>query len=334
MSSKPAPATPTCISAPTTAHASAEAVTTSHASTPVHTPTRRLRQRTPSATAPRETRSLRRVDELVASGQTEKAISQLRKLIRDVPHSSRGCLRIAALLRETHRVLEAQQVLRAAVEAAPQSLELRETLAELSLEIGQWEEAIVHSKALLRLYPRSLFARDVLAAAYLQRGLIDQALRVTDEMVLLEPSDASNYFKRGVLLQQKGHIGGAMQAFLRVLQMEPEGDAAEESRAAVEMLDNYQIRQVVMLAVEDIPFRLALHHDCAQAVQSRGYLISERGISALSQMRFDDLPAAPPRMASLPLPLSTTPPDITINTSTASRNTIGVPHTLLCPAYA
>ncbi len=113
-------------------------------------------------------------------------------------------------------------------------------------------------------------------------------------MVLLEPSDPANYFKRGVLLQQKGHIGGAMQAFLRVLQIEPDGDAAEESRAAIEMLDNYQIRQVVMLAVEDIPFRLALHQDCAQAVQSRGYLISDRGVSALSQMRFDDLPTAPP----------------------------------------
>jgi hypothetical protein len=76
--------------------------------------------------------------------------------------------------------------------------------------------------------------------------------------------------------------------------MDPESDVADESRSAIEMLDNYQIRQVVMLAVENVPFRLALLKECEAAVASHGFFLSERGVAALSQIRFDDLPDAPP----------------------------------------
>jgi len=137
-------------------------------------------------------------------------------------------------------------------------------------------------------------ARDVLSAAYFQSGQLDQALRITDEMIVLDPTDAANHFKRGVLLQQKGRIAGAIQAFSRVVAMAPESEAAEESRAAIEMLDNYQIRQVIARAVEDMPFRLALLRDPAEAVNSRGYVLSERGIMALARVPLADLPPAPP----------------------------------------
>jgi tetratricopeptide (TPR) repeat protein len=201
---------------------------------------------------------------------------------------------MASLLRESHRSSEAYEILRDAISRAPYSPEARESLAEICLEMGRWDEAIQQSNVLLTLYPRSLFARDVLSAAYLQRGLIDKALRITDEMVSLDPNDASNHFKRGVLLQQKGRVGAALAAFQRVVQMDPESDVADESRSAIEMLDNYQIRQVVMLAVEDIPFRLSLLKECGAAVASRGFFLSDRGVAALGQIRFDDLPDAPP----------------------------------------
>jgi len=243
----------------------------------------------------RETHGLRQADALIASGDIDKALDHLRNLARDLPASTRTSLRMATLLREKHRSSEALDVLRSAVkQAPPRMLPPREALAELCLEVGHWEEAIEHCRIILDVSPRSLLARDILSAAYLQRGQIARALHIVEEMIRLDPNDASNHFKRGVLFQQQGCIGAAVRAFGRVLDMDPEGEAVDEARAALEILDNYQIRQIVTLAVEDIPFRVALREDCADAVCSRGYILSENGLAALSQMRFSDLPAAPP----------------------------------------
>jgi tetratricopeptide (TPR) repeat protein len=248
----------------------------------------------PRKTESRETRSLRRADALAAEGKIDRAMDHLRKLILAVPGSLRGRIRLATLLREKNRAVEALEVLRAAVISAPQNLQPREMLAELCLESGRWDEAVEQCRVLLTVSPNSLAARDVLSAIHLQRGHLEKALRVIDEMIRLDPHDAGNHFKRGVLLQQMGNVGGAVSAFERALEMAPDTEAAEESRIALEMLDNYQIRQVITLAVEDIGFRVQLRRDSTRAVSSKGYILSSSGMIALSQMRFDDLPDAPP----------------------------------------
>ncbi len=242
----------------------------------------------------REVRSLRQADALIASGQKEKALAHLKRLVKQIPESVSGHLRMASLLRDACRALEAVDVLQSAVERAPNDPDPREALADLYLEMGRWDNAIQQANALLALSPRSLFARDILSAAFLQRGMIDLALRVTDEMILLEPTDPANHFKRGVLLHQKGLVSEAIQSFLRVLQIEPESDVAEESRIAVEMLDTFQLRQIVTLLVEDIPFRLRFLQHGNETLLERGYFLSERGLSTIQQMSFENLPPAPP----------------------------------------
>ncbi len=242
----------------------------------------------------KETRGLQKIEALIAQGQTDKAITQLRKLITDLPHTTRGPVRIASLLHERRQSAEALAILRSVVQRVPDAAAAHEVLSEICLEVGRPDEAIDHSLALLKLTPHSLFARDVLSAAYLQCGRLDESLRVIQEMIYLDPLDAAHHFKKGVLLQQKGQLHAATGSFLRVLRMAPESEAADESRAALEMLDGSQIRQIITLAVEDIPFRLRLQRNPEEAVSSKGYLLSEFGLAALSQMRFDDLPDVPP----------------------------------------
>jgi tetratricopeptide (TPR) repeat protein len=159
--------------------------------------------------------------------------------------------------------------------------------------MGRFDEAIAECRALIEQSPRSLFARDLLSAAYLQRGMLDHALRTTDEMIVLDPSDPVSHFKRGVLLQQKGQTVRAVQAFMRVLDMDSEGEAADESRAALEMLDCSQLRQIFTLAMDDWAFRWRLRHNGQEAITSRGFLLSERGLAALAQMHFDEFPQTP-----------------------------------------
>ncbi len=242
-----------------------------------------------------EARRLRRADALAASGQADKAVAVLRRLVRDQPGSTRACLRLASLLRDARRSDEALVTLRHAVTFRPDSLPFREALAELCLEMGRVSDAIAEGRALLQIAPRSLLARDVLSAAYLQSGELSRALGVAEEMIALDPTDGSNHFKRGVLLQQMGRVGPALAAFLRALELEDsDSEVSDECRSAVEMLDGWQMRQIVQIAVENIPFRLQLRRDPAGAVAEKGYLLSERGLYAVSQLSFDDLALAPP----------------------------------------
>ncbi len=264
-------------------------------------PRRRARhaERAAADRAQREERALRQAEALVASGEREQALEQLLGLLREMPESTRASLRVAALLRESRRANEARLVLESAVELAPDAAAPREALAEICLEVGRLDDAIQHSRELLRLLPRSLLARDLLSMAYLQRGYLDKALSITDEMVRLDPTDPAYHFRRGVLLQQQGEVGAAVRAFGRVLEVSEEdgfGDEDEitgEARAALEFLDNYQMRQILMLAAEDVPFRLRLRQAPLEALSAKGYQLSQAGLSALVRIGWEELPAAP-----------------------------------------
>ena len=242
----------------------------------------------------REIRGLRRADHLATQGSIDKALARLQKLINEVPTSARPYLKIAALLRENKSPAEALPLLTQLVFRAPHLLFPREVLAELFLEAGRWDDAIVHGRILLEQSPRSLLARELLSAAYLQKGEFDRALLLTAEMIRLDPNDPGHHFKRGVLLQQKGQVGAAVLAFSRVLEMGGgDVDAADEARAALEMLDSHQIRQIITLAVEDVAFRFRLYRAPEETLAAKGFILSPTGLYALCQMRFDDLPAPP-----------------------------------------
>lgn len=246
----------------------------------------------------RETRSLRRADALVAAGQPDKAVAHLRRLTQTLPGATRASLKMASLLKDSRRVGEALTVLRRATEEAPANPAPHEALAELALEVGAIDEAITSAKLLLALVPRSITARDILSAAYLQRGLLSDALRVAQELCRLDPTEPLHHFKRGVLLQQMGIVGGATEAYLRVLadsagDEEYEDDFVGETRDALEMLDRYQLRQIAILAVEDMVFRANLQRDAFEAATAKGFRLSPAGIAALGRLALDELPQPP-----------------------------------------
>ena len=284
--------------APLSEQAAQEKPDTASAFLPVSAPPR-TPARTPAPPAKRasdrESRGLQKAEDLATKGSIDKALLRLQKLIADVPTSSRAYLKAASLLRENKTPADALPLLLSLVERAPHLIYLREVLAELYLEAGRWDDALLHGHILLKAAPRSLLARELLSAAYLQKGQFDRALTLTAEMIRLDPRDPSHHFKRGVLLQQKGEIGAAVVAFGRVLTMGGgDIDAADEARAALEMLDNHQIRQIITLAIEDMGFRLRLRQSPEETLASKGFILSQTGLFALCQMRFDDLPAPPP----------------------------------------
>jgi hypothetical protein len=66
---------------------------------------------------------------------------------------------------------------------------------------------------------------------------------------------------------------------------------ADEALQAIEYLDNHQMRQIMLLASEDLVFRARLRRDAVGAVGERGFFLSEMGQAALQSVDFDGFAA-------------------------------------------
>ncbi|MCL6518473.1 MAG: tetratricopeptide repeat protein [Armatimonadetes bacterium] len=233
---------------------------------------------------------LKKADELEANGEFEKAIELLNKAIRTAKDKPLLYYRLAVLCRSQRRMDDAILAAKRALRIKPDDLRSRDLLLEILLELGRVDDAIKEAKELLKYSPHSLSARDVLSIAYLQKGMLEKALQVTNELISLDPMSPLNHFKKAVLYQQKGDIGNAVQEFTRVLEMQPDEDTAREARQAIEVLDNYQLRHILMLAAEDYIFRAKLIRDPAAAALERGFYLSYSGMATLKQIQFEELP--------------------------------------------
>ncbi len=72
--------------------------------------------------------------------------------------------------------------------------------------------------------------------------------------------------------------------------MQPDAEMAGDAQQAIDSLDSYQLRHIIMLALEDYIFRAKLVRDPEAAALERGYSLSYSGMAALKQVRFEDLP--------------------------------------------
>lgn len=226
---------------------------------------------------------------LRTDGDLEGAIASLQKALRSAGDKTPVYLELADLYRDQREFDMAVAAVRKAIKRSPNDVHAREILLEMLLELGSFDDAIEESKALLKLAPKSLSARDVLSIAYIQKDMIERALQVTNEMISLDPSSPGNHFKKALLYQQKGDVGNAIHEFTRVLEMGPDQEMAEGAQQAIEALDSFQIRHIVMLAVEDFIFRAKLVRDPESAALERGFFLSYGGMNMLKQIQFDEL---------------------------------------------
>lgn len=222
-------------------------------------------------------------------GDSEAAVATLRKALRSTGDKTHVYIELADLYRGQRKPDLAIEAMRKAIKRRPNDVQAREILLEILLETGRFDDCIEESKALLRLSPKSLSARDVLSIAYIQKDMIERALQVTNEMINLDPSSPANHFKKALLYQQKGDVGNAIHEFTRVLEMNPDDEMAEGAQQAIEALDSFQIRHIVMLAVEDFIFRAKLARDPESAALERGFYLSYSGMNMLKQIQFDEL---------------------------------------------
>lgn len=233
---------------------------------------------------------MKRASNLVEQGMYDEAIANIKEAIALCPGDPKFSVQLANIYRAQNRMGPAIEAMRIAIELNPKDGDLQQQLLRALIEMGRYNEAIAISNKLLKSHPRSLIARDILGIAYLQQGRLDSALKVTNELIHLAPTDAAHHFKKAVLLQQKGEIARAMSSFLLALEMEPEGELADDAREAIAALDSYQLKQVLTLAVEDAVFRAKLALDAETTLAQRGFHLSSAGVSTLKQLELGSLP--------------------------------------------
>ena len=230
---------------------------------------------------------------LAEQGMYDEAIENIKKAMAICPRDPKFSLRLADIYRAQHQIEPAIQAIKHAVELDPLNCTANEQQLRTLLELGRYDEAISASCRFLRMSPKSIFARDILGIAYLQQGMLDKALRVTNDLIRIDPTDPAHYFKRAVLLQQKGEIAEAMAGFTRVVDMDPEGEMADDAREAIAALDSYQLRQLLTIAVEDAVLKAKLSLDPESALTERGFRLSAAGIATLRQIDLNELPNDP-----------------------------------------
>ena len=69
-------------------------------------------------------------------------------------------------------------------------------------------------------------------------------------------------------------------------------ESLHDARQAIDALDDHQIRQIILLASEDLLFRVRLRQNPEGAAQERGFALSPGGYMALHQLDLDGLAAS------------------------------------------
>jgi len=236
----------------------------------------------------RARRLARRALNLADAGRFDEAIACQTEVVVLRPNDGDAHLRLGLLYREVHCIDDALMAFRRATTLDPNQSDPREALIETLLEAGRYPETISEAKVLVRMSARNVFARDVLSVAYLQLGDLERALHMTTEMVRLDPLNAGHHFKRALLYQQQGNLSGALGEYERARDLALAGsELQDDALEALDAMDDFQLRQIFVLASEDLAFRYALIHDVATAASDRGYALTHDGLLRARQFALE-----------------------------------------------
>jgi tetratricopeptide (TPR) repeat protein len=233
---------------------------------------------------------LRRADKEARRERYADAIASLARAVGAGADAYSCTLRIAEMYRSLGDESAALRAAEAAAKQRPELLPARELILSMALERGDFARAIETGRSILKSCPRHIGALDALGAAYVQSGDVEAAIRVANALIRIDPEAPVHRFKKALLCQHYGDVSQAVQEFTQAILLDPSGTHAADAREALENLDTYQLNQIVTLAIEDTVFRVKLTRDAVEAVEERGFCLSETGKQILLELGSRILP--------------------------------------------
>jgi tetratricopeptide (TPR) repeat protein len=145
-------------------------------------------------------------------GNTNGAIAQYRKAIAIDPHLPGVHFELAELLNTSQDAKvrnEAMQEYRAALAANPMDEKTECRLGEIDAEKGNIPQAYEEYSRAAELAPTDADAKLGLANVLVEMNQPDKALALLEEIVLLEPTNATAHYRLGMLYHKKGRLEDA-----------------------------------------------------------------------------------------------------------------------------
>ncbi len=132
----------------------------------------------------------------------------------------------AARSEGTLTAAKAIAILREAAQLQPKSPALHGNLAEMLMDAGNVDEAIVHYRRLAELAPANAAVHRCLADALMQKGNVDEAIEHYQRVVELEPANAAVHNLLADLLQKRGKMSQAIEQYRKTLAFSPNDASA------------------------------------------------------------------------------------------------------------
>lgn len=175
-------------------------------------------------------------------GQTMAAADRLERLgvaarAEPPPVRARVLAQAGQLWLQSRHHERAHALLSAAIEVAPDLPDLYVDRSVTLAAAQNYWEAIDDLNKALELQPRYGIALAFRAAAYRYVDSIDLANEDAEEAVRVAPGLPEAWLERGILRRLRGDDKGARADWLRVLVLEPDGDAGDTARANIERLE-------------------------------------------------------------------------------------------------
>jgi tetratricopeptide (TPR) repeat protein len=160
-----------------------------------------------------------------------QALELLREGRERYPQSTAVATAYAAALQQAGDASGAEAVLRHALEQAPADLELRNRLAIIQAQQGDFDAARATLEGVAELSDALQFN---LAQIYLQAGQNRAALELLASLAQQHPLDAELQALYGVALGRTGNLAQAQRALERALELDPTQGTALAARRALE----------------------------------------------------------------------------------------------------
>jgi tetratricopeptide (TPR) repeat protein len=218
--------------------------------------------------------------------------AEARRVLNDAPPDLAGTtgdlVEIATFCLREGVQDSAKEILRRALEADPKRERVAEVLTGVYLSERDAAAAIAVCEPFRARGASTPLLLRLQAAAYEQLGDLPSAMDCARMYGRVAPLDPRGHYHLGSLEHRMGNIPEAMERY--ELAFDLDGGNSEVAAAAsdgIRALDAIQLRQITALAATDQGFRVALGRDMREALDARGFVLSDEGYAILSNIDLD-----------------------------------------------
>jgi len=179
----------------------------------------------------------------------------------------------------------AKEILRCALEADPSRIRVAELLGGVYLSERDPAATVAVCEPFRARGAATPLLLRIQAAAYEQLNDLPSAMDCARMYTHLAPLDPRGHYHLASLEHRMGNLPEAMERYELALDLD--GGNTEITMAAtdgIRALDAIQLRQVAALAASDQVFRIALAKEPRDALESRGFTLSDEGVAILANV--------------------------------------------------